>query len=143
LRVPARWLRRLRSARSAEQSFVKLIRPRGNALRAVVDCPECGEARVDPGDVTVLACLDTDRWSYRFTCPGCRRRSVAATSRVSALRAVESGAQLETWSWPAELGERSSLAPPLTLDDLLDLRVSVSEPDWLETLARPNVEADA
>lgn len=111
-------------------------------MRAVVDCAECGEARLVPHDVTVRACMESDRWSYRFTCPTCGRRSVAATSRAAALRAVESGARLETWRWPAELDERSLPGPPLTLDDLLDLRVSISEPDWLATLARPNGEAD-
>jgi predicted RNA-binding Zn-ribbon protein involved in translation (DUF1610 family) len=100
-----------------------------------VDCPECGEERIDPLDVTVRARIEADEWSYRFTCPSCNRRAVASTSREAALQAVEAGASLETWRWSTESDGPDRDAPPLNLGDLLDLRVSLSEPGFLETLA--------
>jgi hypothetical protein len=107
---------------------------------AIVDCPDCGEGRVDTLDVTVRARIENDDWSYRFTCPMCARRAVATTSRAAALRAVEAGAALETWRWLTEMDERASGGPPLSLVDLLDLRMALSEPDWLETLTKSDLD---
>ena len=59
-------------------------RARSRGACALVDCPECGEERVDPFDVTVRARIENDEWSYRFTCPSCDRRTVASTSREAA-----------------------------------------------------------
>ncbi|MDQ1477735.1 MAG: hypothetical protein QOE62_2964, partial [Actinomycetota bacterium] len=102
-------------------SFHPRVRSRGAC--ALVDCPECGEERVDPLDVTVRARIENDQWSYRFTCPSCNRRTVASTSREAALQAVEAGASLETWRWSTETGGPDHDGPPLSLADLLDLRV--------------------
>jgi predicted RNA-binding Zn-ribbon protein involved in translation (DUF1610 family) len=111
-------------------------RRRKTGVFAVVDCPECGERRVDPRDVTVRARIDIDEWSYRFTCPTCARRAVASTSRAAALQAVEEGSELETWHRSVETHEPERDGPPMSLADLLDLRAALSEPDWLETLSR-------
>lgn len=110
-------------------------RARSRGACALVDCPECGEERVDPFDVTVRARIENDEWSYRFTCPSCDRRTVALTSREAALQAVEAGASLETWRWTSEADGPDHDGPPLSLADLLDLRVALSEPSWLETLS--------
>jgi predicted RNA-binding Zn-ribbon protein involved in translation (DUF1610 family) len=109
-------------------------RPRVGETYALVDCPECGEGRIDPVAVTVRARIESDDWSYRFTCPTCGRRTVASTSREAALEAVEAGASLETWRWSPGGGSTHD-GPPLSLTDLLELRVALSEPDWLETLS--------
>ncbi len=116
-------------------------RARNRDLCALVDCPECGEGRIDPVDVTVRARIENDEWSYRFTCPTCTRPTVASTSREAALEAVEAGSSLETWRWSTELDDPAHDGPPLSLADLLDLRVSLSEPDWLETLATSDNES--
>jgi hypothetical protein len=119
------------------RALAKLDRRRRKpCVFAVVDCPECGERRVDPLAVTVRARIDIDEWSYRFTCPTCARRAVASTSRAAALQAVEEGSSLETWRWSIETREPERDGPPMSLADLLDLRVALSEPDWLETLSR-------
>jgi hypothetical protein len=104
-------------------------------VRAVVDCPDCGEVCVDPLDVTVRARIETDHWSYRFTCPTCARRTVATTSRAAALQAVEAGASLETWRWSTETDTPLTDGPPLTLADLRDLRGALSDPSWLDTFS--------
>jgi len=109
-------------------------RRRRRDASAVVDCPECGEAYIDPSAVTVRALIENDEWSYRFTCPTCALRAVATTSRAAALLAVEAGATLETWNWSTESGPDPD-APPLTLSDLRDLRVALAEPTWIDTLS--------
>jgi hypothetical protein len=106
-----------------------------DACSALVDCPECGEGRISPCVVTVRARIEYDEWSYRFMCPTCARLTVASTSRQPALEAVEAGAALETWRWSIETGGPDFDAPPLGLGDLLDLRVALSEPTWLDTLS--------
>ena len=111
-------------------------REREKRVRAVVDCPECGEARVDPLDVTVRARVETDEWSYRFICPTCDRRTVATTSRAAALQAVEAGASLEPWRWPTETEQPVRDETPLSLADLRDLQGALSDPKWLDTLSR-------
>jgi hypothetical protein len=110
-------------------------RVRRRSACALVDCPECGEERVDPLVVTVRARIEIDEWSYRFTCPSCHLRAVASTSREAALQAVEAGASLETWRWSSEADDPDHNGPPLSLADLLDLRVALSEPGWCETLS--------
>jgi hypothetical protein len=92
---------------------------------------------VDPLDITVRARIETDEWSYRFTCPTCTRRAVATTSRAAALQAVEAGASLETWRWSAESHETVSDGPPMSLADLRDLRGALSDPHWLDAFSRP------
>jgi predicted RNA-binding Zn-ribbon protein involved in translation (DUF1610 family) len=116
-------------------------RVRNADLCALVDCPECGEGRIDPVDVTVRARIDSDEWSYRFTCPTCSKPTVAATSREAALEAVEAGSTLETWRRSAECDDPAHDGPPLSLADLLELRVSLSEPAWVETLATSDNES--
>jgi predicted RNA-binding Zn-ribbon protein involved in translation (DUF1610 family) len=111
-------------------------RGRDSCVSAVVDCPECGELRVHPLEVTVRARIDIDEWSYRFTCPTCSRRAVASTSRAAALEAVEEGSSLETWQWSADADAFERNGPPLSMADLRALRVALSEPDWLESLSK-------
>jgi len=125
------------SVRPALRRVLPNLRTRvpGRAACALVNCPECGEERVDPLVVTVRARIEIDEWSYRFTCPSCNLRAVASTSREAALRAVEAGASLEAWRWSSEADDPDHNGPPLSLADLLDLRMALSEPGWFETLS--------
>ena len=77
----------------------------GQAVFIVVRCRDCGEVRVDPGDVTLRDCVDDDGWSDRFRCPECARVSVAPTNRPASLEAAIAGATVERWHLPAELRE--------------------------------------
>jgi hypothetical protein len=43
------------------------------------------------------------------------------------------GSALHTWRLPAELEERPE-GPPLTIVDLMQLRLVLTEPDWLDQL---------
>jgi hypothetical protein len=98
-----------------------------------VACTPCGERSVDPHVVTIRNCVETDDWSYWFVCPACGTRGAATTSAPSALSAICAGSRFETWSLPAELAEHRAGAP-LTLVDLLELRLLLIEPDWIEQL---------
>ena len=104
-------------------------------VRIVVKCPDCGETRVAPDEVTLRRCLDDETWSYRFTCPSCRRPTLASTQVAAALGAVAAGSRLEAWQLPAELFEPHA-GPPLTAADERELRELLQTPDWFDVLAR-------
>lgn len=106
-------------------------------MHIIVKCDECAQQRVEPAAVTIRNCTDDDQWSYRFICPQCRRPTVAATHAQGALAAVAAGSTLETWRLPAELTEHPSSAPPFTAADEIELRRTLAEPDWFETLCNP------
>ena len=85
--------------------------------------------RVAPEAVTVRACLDTEEWSYRFTCPKCQLRTVGACATERLMDAMNAGADFEAWSLPAEFEERPD-GPPLNAFDVLELHRLLLEPDW-------------
>jgi hypothetical protein len=103
------------------------------ATRIMVKCPDCGEARVGLGDVTLRYCVDTEEWSYRFACMPCGLPAVAPTSSLAALEAEAAGCAVEEWRLPAELLEPHD-GPMLTTADLVDLHQLLLEPGWFEAL---------
>ena len=98
-------------------------------VQIVVQCPDCGDMRVAPEAVTVRSCIDTDAWSYRFTCPKCHLRTIGYTATAALLDAVDAGADFEAWMLPTDLGDRPE-GPPFTLADVLELHLLLLEPDW-------------
>jgi hypothetical protein len=104
------------------------------SIRLRVNCSDCGDVNVTADEVTIRNCIDTDGWSYAFSCPNCHVRDASATSRRAALAAMSAGAAMRTWRLPAELAERPA-GPPLTVVDLLELRLMLTEPDFIEQLA--------
>ena len=107
----------------------------------VVRCPDCGDARVTPGEVTVRSCVDNSDWSYRFTCPTCHLPTVGHSEIQRLLDAVSAGAGLESWTLPVDKHDRKD-APPFTEVDILELHLLMIEPDWLETLRSYDIETD-
>ena len=101
----------------------------------VVNCPDCVETRVPLRDVTLRHCEDDETWSYRFVCPICLRPSVEPTDVRTAHEAALAGTRFENWRLPAELLEHRD-GPPITVDDLFDLREAMQEPDWIDALIR-------
>ncbi len=104
-----------------------------DAARLRVNCPACGDVKVTPHEVTIRNCVETDEWSYWFACRGCGLRAAGSTTRRAALDAVSAGANFATWQFPAELYERSG-ARPLTWLDLLEMRLALIEPDFIDEL---------
>jgi hypothetical protein len=85
-------------------------------------CGRCGEVRVRARTVEVHANRREDFVVYAFTCPGCAELVVGGC-RQAAARLVEAGAR--------SLELRSTSAPPVTYDDLLDFhRWLASDAPW-------------
>jgi hypothetical protein len=99
----------------------------------VVKCWDCGETRVAASEVTIRRCVDDGSWSYRFTCPKCRRLSVAPTHEPVASAAMAAGSGFEEWQLPTDLADRPD-GPPFTEDDLVELRNRFLDPDWFDAL---------
>ena len=105
------------------------------AMRVVVKCPDCLEARVSPDLVTLRHCLDDETWSYRFTCPTCHLPAVSSTGDPAARAAMEAGCPIEIWHLPAELLETHD-GPPLVIGDILELHEQMLQADWLDAFVR-------
>jgi hypothetical protein len=109
-------------------------------LQIVVKCPDCGELRVPPSQVTVRNCLDDGTWSYRFTCPSCNGRTVGRSVESALMNAIGAGAHLEEWTLPAELLERPD-GPPFTVVDVLELHLVMLEPGWFDEISCCDLDA--
>ncbi len=96
----------------------------------VVQCPECGVARVAADQVTVRRCVESGAGSYRFTCPTCQLLTVGESAMSALMRAVDAGAGFETWNVPA--AEERPDGPPFTVVDVLVLHLMMIEPDWFD-----------
>jgi hypothetical protein len=106
-----------------------------NNVHIVVKCHECGEVRVGTSEVTLRRCQDDESWSYRFTCPKCRRLGVEPTYESTGIDAVAAGCGFEEWRLPTGLENRPTGAP-FTEDDVLALRSRFLDPNWLDALVQ-------
>ncbi len=111
-------------------------------MHILVKCLDCEQQRVKAAAVTIRNCADDDQWSYRFICPQCARPTVSATHARGALEAVAAGSSLETWCFPAELSEQPISAPAFTAADQIELRLALTEPDWMDALCNPYAPGD-
>ena len=101
-------------------------------------CPRCGDVELEPSDLELRVCSVVEASSYNFTCPRCEEIVVkpAADGRVvTLLQSV--GVPTILWELPKELSEAHD-GPPLTIDDLIDLRLLLDCPDWAAQLATPS-----
>jgi hypothetical protein len=80
-------------------------------------------------------CADDGRWDYHFLCPSCGRLTAGESTAWLAVEAFAAGSALEVWHLPDELKE-SHEGPVLSLVDLVELHLALSEPDWFDTLLR-------
>ncbi|MEX2554491.1 MAG: hypothetical protein WEB06_02540 [Actinomycetota bacterium] len=98
-------------------------------------CGRCGDIELAPSQLELRICSTPDRSVYAFTCPSCATSVIkpAADPRIiTLLRSV--GVQSVGWVIPAEVDEPRE-GPTLTSDDLIDLMLSLEEPDWFDRLA--------
>jgi hypothetical protein len=86
--------------------------------------------------VTLRNCVDDGRWDYWFMCPRCGRLSAGQSTSWLAVEAFAAGSALEVWHLPDELHETHD-GPPLSLVDLVELHLALSEPGWYEQLVGP------
>lgn len=98
-------------------------------------CSECGIVEVKPKAVTVRVCRDDSSITFSFCCPKCGLLVVSPVGATNALKLVEAGVRMITWSLPAELAE-GHYGDPIDHDDLLDFYVLLDSDGWMDTLHR-------
>ena len=93
-------------------------------------CPTCGDVELAPTELELRLCSTPAASTYVFTCPECDKviAKPAADGRIVTLLGSV-GVPTVRWDLPAELTETHD-GPPLTLDDLIDLRLALDSPDW-------------
>ena len=103
-------------------------------------CNRCGDVELTPEDLELRICIEPERSVYAFTCPICREAIAKPAADPRVVRALASvGVPIVGWPMPAEEGSLAD-APPLTIDDLIDLMLLVDEPDFVSRLT--NVSLD-
>lgn len=96
-------------------------------------CSSCDDVEIAITQLSVRVCLDDDRCSYAFPCPGCSRTITNPLEPEVVDVLLAAGAVLQVWSLPAELAERHD-GPPISHDDVLDFHLALQGPDWLGAL---------
>ena len=92
-----------------------------------IKCPTCGEMDLAPDEMSPLLAPSGDRGSCSFTCPECSREVDRPANRKIVALLVAAGVETMPMLRDAELElppeDRSPDpdAPPLTLDDLIEL----------------------
>ena len=102
-------------------------------------CPSCGDIELAPADLELRVCAtSSDASTYHFTCTECENVIVksASDSRIVTLLASV-GVPTVHWELPAELSETHD-GPPLTLDDLIDLRLALESENWAQLIGLPS-----
>jgi phage FluMu protein Com len=98
-------------------------------------CPRCGDVELTPADIQLRICSVADASTYHFTCRRCDKvvAKPAADERIVMLL-TSVGVPTVEWHLPAELDEVHD-GPPISIDDLIDLRLLLDRPDWADQLA--------
>jgi hypothetical protein len=97
-------------------------------------CPACGDVELVPNDLELRICSTASASTYAFVCPVCEQTisKPAADGRIVALL-LSVNVPAVYWDLPAEL-TAARHGPPLTLDDLIDLRLALDSPDWTQLI---------
>jgi hypothetical protein len=98
-------------------------------------CPRCGDVELIPDDIELRLCSVENLSTYHFTCKRCHKivAKPAADDRIVMLL-TSVGVRMVQWDLPAELRETHD-GPPISIDDLIDLRLLLERPDWARLLA--------
>ncbi len=96
-------------------------------------CPTCGDVEFGSEVLTLRVCAADGSGSYAFRCPSCGMAvAKPADAKVMELLTA-SGADVEVWDIPAELGELH-LGPAITWDDILEFHYALQQDGWFEKL---------
>ena len=101
-------------------------------------CPTCGDIELAPTDLELRICSTPGASTYAFTCTVCDEVVVkpAADGRIVTLL-TSVGVPTVHWELHAELYETHD-GPPLTIDDLIDLRLALDSPNWAQLIGLPS-----
>jgi len=98
-------------------------------------CPRCGDVEMAPRDLALRVCSFNAASTYHFSCPRCEEIVVKPAADAGVVTMLSSvGVPTVRWDLPAELDEIHD-GPPITIDDLIDLRLLLDRPDWAKRLA--------
>lgn len=101
-------------------------------------CPRCGDIELTPPDLELRICSSPIASTYVFTCTECEQVIVKPASDGRIITLLTSvGVPTVRWELPAELFETHD-GLPLTLDDLIDLRLALDSPDWAQSIGLPS-----
>lgn len=90
-------------------------------------CPTCGEIDIAPDSVLLYLTPTRDRWFFAFRCPVCGRDVHHPATRKIVAMLVAAGERSSDAPVPAEDRSPDPEAPPLTLDDLIELHFLLQE----------------
>ena len=101
-------------------------------------CPTCGDVELSPADLELRICSTPTASTYHFTCTQCENVIVKPAADDKIIMLLTSvGVPTVHWDLPAELLETHN-GPPLTLDDLIDLRLALESENWAQLIGLPS-----
>jgi predicted RNA-binding Zn-ribbon protein involved in translation (DUF1610 family) len=122
-------------------SFLPPSADTGDMTAIRIKCPTCGEVDLSPEEMSLFMAPSGDQLSYSFTCPVCSLEVDRPTTRKTAAMLIAAGVETVPLQYDDEpalpLEDRSPDpdAPPLTLDDLIELHFLLQADDALAALA--------
>ncbi|HEU4354857.1 MAG TPA: hypothetical protein VFT27_04640 [Actinomycetota bacterium] len=105
-----------------------------------IKCPTCGEVDLTPEEMSLFMAPSGERLSYSFTCPECSLEVDRPASRKTAALLIAAGVETiplpmdDEPTLPSEDRSPNPDAPPLTLDDLIELHFLLQDDDALAEL---------
>ncbi|HET9724827.1 MAG TPA: hypothetical protein VFR44_13445 [Actinomycetota bacterium] len=105
-----------------------------------IKCPTCGEVDLSPEEMSLFMAPSGERLSYSFTCPECALEVDRPASRKTAALLIAAGVETiplpieDEPVLPPEDHSPDPDAPPLTLDDLIELHFLLQDDDALAEL---------
>jgi hypothetical protein len=105
-------------------------------------CPACGPVVCAASEFMLSLCSYPPASHYAFCCPSCTVMVTRpATPRVAQVL-LELGVSVRTYDEPLDLPERPHQPerhvddPSFTAEDVIELRRSMEDPNWIEQLGR-------
>jgi hypothetical protein len=99
-------------------------------------CVRCGDVEFPCPDVQVRVSAPDGSGTFTYCCPGCHAIRVRPAGATTLQRLLRAGSVRVPDELPAELAERPQDLPPITHDELLELRrlLQGDDEEWLSLL---------
>lgn len=93
-------------------------------------CPKCGDVDLQSRDLTIRTCIEVWCSEYIFRCPKCRFVQIKPATEMVVEILLAAGVRSVEWTLPAELNERPSNLPDITVDDFIDWHQMLEKDDF-------------